>query len=83
MEKAKCLQIINAQIASCSASEISELIYELIIEKEIDKKSIRNKVIKEEFNVLYRTSMPIMDIYSEISGTHDLSLESVRYIIAK
>ena len=83
MEKGKYIQVINAAVASCSSSELSELIYELIVEKEIDKKAIRNKVIKEEFNVLYRTNMPIMDIYTTISDNHGLSERTINYIIAK
>ena len=81
MEKDKALQVIEAEIASSTCSELSNLIYEIIVVKEFDKKTIRNKVIKAEFNELYRTSMPVMDIYEAISHTHNISFESVRYII--
>ena len=81
MEKDKALQVIEAEIASSTCSELSSLIYEIIVVKEFDKKTIRNKVIKAEFNELYRTSMPVMDIYEAISHTHNISFESVRYII--
>ena len=83
MEKSKYIQVINALVASCSSDDLSEIIYELIVEKEIDKKTIRNKVIKEEFNILYRTNMPIMDIYSTISDNHNLSERTINYIIYK
>ena len=83
MEKDKALQVIQAEIASSTAKDLAELIYEIIIDKELDKKAIRNKVIKAEFNALYKTSMPIMDIYSTISHTHNISERTVNYIIAK
>ena len=81
MEKDKALQVIEAEIASSTAKDLANLIYEIIIDKEIDSKAIRNKVIKSEFNELYRTSMPVMDIYEAISHTHNISFDSVRYII--
>ena len=83
MEKDKALQVINAEIASSTCTDLAELIYDIIVDKEIDSKAIRNKVIKEEFNVLYRTSMPVMDIYSTISHTHNISEKTVQYIITK
>ena len=83
MEKDKALQVIEAEIASSTAKDLANLIYEIIIDKEIDSKAIRNKVIKAEFNELYKTSMPIMDIYSMISHTHNISERTVNYIIAK
>ena len=81
MEKDKAYQVIDAEIASCSSQDLTKLVYELIVDKEIDKKAIRNKVIRSEFNELYRTSMPVMDIYEVLSHTHNISFESVRYII--
>lgn len=81
MEKDKALQVIEAEIVSCKSNEIANIIYEIIVDKEIDKKAIRNKIIKAEFNEYYRTSMPVMDIYQELGHTHDISIDSVRYII--
>jgi len=83
MEKDKALQVIEAEIASSTATDLAQLIYEIIIEKELDKKAIRNKVIKAEFNELYKTSMPVMDIYSTISHTHNISERTVLYVVAK
>ena len=83
MEKDKALQVIEAEIASSTSSDLAQIIYEIVVEKEIDKKAIRNKVIKSEFNELYKTSMPIMDIYSTISHTHNISERTVLYIVAK
>jgi hypothetical protein len=83
MEKDKAKQVIQAEIDSTNTSDLCDLVYELIVEKEIDKKSIRNKVIKEEFNQLYRTAMPIMEIYGLLSCTHDISERTINYIISK
>jgi hypothetical protein len=83
MEKDKALQVIEAEIVSSTSNDLAQIIYEIIVEKELDKKAIRNKVIKAEFNELYKTSMPIMDIYSTISHTHNISERTALYIVAK
>ena len=77
----KYKQVIKAEIVSSNKTDIIDIIYELIVEKEVDKKTIRNKVIKSEFNTLYRTSMPVMDIYTSLSDDFNISLDTVRYII--
>jgi len=83
MEKDKALQVIEAEIVSCKSNEIANIIYEIIVDKEIDKKVIRNKIIKAEFNELYRTSMPVMDIYQELGHTHNISETTVMYVVNK
>ena len=83
MEKDRAIQVIEAEIASTTSSELSELIYEIVVEKEIDKKAIRNKVIKADFNSLYKTEMSIMDIYTTLSYSHNLSERTINYIVAK
>lgn len=77
----KFKQIISAEIASSNKTEIVELIYELIVKKNLDKKAIRNKVIKSDFNRLYKTTVPVMDIYYDLSVTYDLTPDMIRYII--
>ena len=83
MEKDKAVQVIEAEIASSKHNQLAEVIYEIIVDKEIDKKAIRNKVIKSEFNELYRTTMPVMDIYQTLSCTHNISEQTVMYVINK
>ena len=83
MEKDKVISVIQAEIASSNCNDIAELVYELIVNKEIDKKTIRNKVIKAEFNELYRTTMAVMDIYQVLSHTHNISEQTVMYVINK
>lgn len=77
----KYKQVIQAEIVSSNKSDIVEIIYELIVDKELDKKTIRNKVIKSEFNRYYKTSMSVMDIYNNLSDDFNISLDTVRYII--
>jgi len=83
MEKDKVISVIQAEVASSNSNDVAELIYELIIDKELDKKAIRNKVIKAEFNELYRTTMPVMDIYQELSSTHNIAEQTVMYVLNK
>lgn len=83
MEKDKAIAILEAEIASSNCNDMANLIYELIVEKELDKKAIRNKVIKAEFNELYRTTMPVMDIYQALSYTHNVSEQTIMYVLSK
>ena len=75
------MAVINAEIASCSNADISEIIYKIIVEKEVDKKVIRNKIIKSDFNTMYKSDMAVMDIYTELAHTHDISVDTIRYIL--
>jgi len=77
----KFKQIIEAEIASSNAKDVVELVYELIINKELDKKVIRNKSIKADFNALYRTTMPVMDIYYSLSNSYNVSPDTIRYTL--
>lgn len=83
MEKNKALQVIEAEIASSKSSDLAQIVYEIIVDKELDKKAVRNKIIKAEFNELYRTTMPVMDIYQTLSHTHSISEQTVMYVINK
>lgn len=83
MEKNRALQVINAEIATTTSSELSELIYELVIEKKLTAKTIRDKCIKADFNQLYKLETSVMDIYTTLSCSYDLSEDQIRYIIRK
>jgi hypothetical protein len=77
----KYKHIIQAEIISSNAKDVVELVYELIVNKEFDKKVVRNKAIKHDFNRLYSTSMPVMDIYESLSVTYGVADSYVRTIV--
>lgn len=84
MEKAELIQIIQGEIESCNSTNIAEIVYEIVIEKEIDSKTVRNKLIKAHFNRLYKKDdIPVMDIYGELADNFNLSEDAIRYIIRR
>lgn len=83
MEKDKAIAIIEAEIASSNSGDMAQIVYELIVDKELTEKAIRNKIIKSEFNELYRTTMPVMDIYQTLSHTHNVSEQTIMYVLNK
>lgn len=84
MDKGKLIQVINAEIASCTGADIASIVYEIIVEKELDKKALRNKAIKSDFNTAYRANKKrIMDIYEDIAYDYGLESRTVNYIISK
>jgi hypothetical protein len=82
MEKGTAIAVITAELTSLQDKTcIEEIIYSFICERGIDDKTIRNKCIKSDFNKLYKTNLPIMQIYSDLSATYNISEDSVRYIM--